>query len=453
MEGPRRRYRVRGPTRPLRGRVRVPSDKSITHRALLFAGLAEGQSVLRGFGGGLDNLATLKILQQMGVGAEVSDDRVTIEGVGLHGLQAPDDVLDCGNSGTTMRLSAGLLSAQPFPSTLVGDASLSARPMMRIIGPLRARGATLDGVPGPKEDERYAPLRISPLPEGRRLSGLEYRPPIASAQVKSALLLSGLYADGPTAVAEPEISRDHTERMMQAVGIPLRSVGPVVILEPEGWSGRWEGVDWELPGDPSSAAFLIAAALVVPASQVTVEHVGLNPTRAGFLEALIKMMRAPVSAVPRGEACGNEPVGALMARHGVLAPARVGGELVTRMIDEVPIFATLATRGRGRTDVRDARELRVKESDRLRAITEVLTAFGQDVVELDDGLHVHGGAKVVPATVDSRGDHRIAMSAAVLALAAEGESVIEDVACVETSFPGFAEALRSLGADITVEEA
>lgn len=445
-----RRYRIRG-GRPLRGAVRVPGDKSIGHRALIFASLAEGRSTIENLSGGLDNLATAQAFRDMGVSIEIDGTRAVVDGVGLYGLSMPRSAIDCGNSGTTMRLLAGLLAGQRFGSRLVGDASLTARPMRRVIEPLRARGAHIAGSSGKKEGELYPPIHIAPLLEGEQLIALEHVSPVASAQVKSSLLLSGLYARGLTAVAEPVVSRDHTERMMDALGVPIRSAGPMVVLDPGEWDRRWDGFEWTIPGDLSSAAFLVAAALIVPESRVSIEGVGLNPTRTGLLDAL-RAMGADLEIVPRGHAAGAEPIGEITARYGRLGPGRTGGELLTRMIDEVPAFCAIAAAASGRTDVRDAEELRVKESDRLAASAKVLKAFGVDCTELGDGMHVHGGGRITAAEVDSLGDHRIAMMGAVLALAAEGESVVSDVGCVDTSFPGFADLLASLGADITVEE-
>lgn len=445
-----RRFRIRG-GRPLRGRAAVPGDKSVGHRALIFAALAEGRSTITNLSGGLDNLATAQAFREMGVSIEVDGARATVEGVGLHGLSMPQRALDCGNSGTTMRLLAGLLAGQRFGSTLVGDESLTRRPMRRVIEPLRARGAHIAGASGSKEGELYPPIRIAPQLEDEGLIALEYASPVASAQVKSCLLLSGLYARGLTAISEPVVSRDHTERMMYALSIPIRVEGPVAVLDPSAGEVRWDGFDWEVPGDISSAAFLIAAALMVPGSEVTLEGVGLNPTRTGILDAL-RTMRAGVQVVPRGEGAGAEPVGELRVRHGQLGAGMTGGELLTRMIDEVPAFCAISAVAGGRTDVRDAEELRVKESDRLAASAGVLKAFGVDCTELADGMHVHGGAPLQGAEVESLADHRIAMMGAVLGLAAQGETIVHDVECVDTSFPAFRELLASLGADIQVED-
>jgi 3-phosphoshikimate 1-carboxyvinyltransferase len=445
-----RRLRIRG-GRPLRGRAAIPGDKSVGHRALIFASLAEGRSSIRNLSGGLDNLSTAQAFRDMGVRIEVEGTQAIVDGVGLDGLRMAPRPLDCGNSGTTMRLLAGLLAGQRFGSRLIGDESLTRRPMRRVIDPLRARGAHIGGTSGAKEGELYPPINIAPLVEGESLIALEYDSPVASAQVKSCLLLSGLYARGLTAVTEPVVSRDHTERMMNALGVPIRVMGPMVVLDPSGWDRRWDGFEWDVPGDISSAAFLIAAALMVPGSHVTLEGVGLNPTRTGILDAL-RGMRAGVTVVPRGEAAG-EPVGELTVQHGALGAGRTGGELLTRMIDEVPAFCAIAAVAGGRTDVRDAEELRVKESDRLAAAARVLKAFGVDCTELADGMHVHGGSRLQGAQVESLGDHRIAMMGAVLGLVADGETIVEDVGCVDTSFPGFAELLAALGADIRVEEA
>lgn len=444
------RYRIRGGV-PLRGSVCAPSDKSIGHRALILAALAEGRSTIRGLGAGLDNASTAQLFREMGVTIEHHDDVATVEGVGLHGLQIPKGTLDCGNSGTTMRLVSGILVGQRFGTRLLGDESLSRRPMRRIVDPLRARGGHIAGVSGAKEGENYPPLAVAPLVAGEALIALEYVSPVASAQVKGCLLLSGLYAGGLTVITEPVVSRDHTERMFAALGVPMRTMGPTVLLDPSGWDRRWSGFQWTIPGDLSGAAFVMGAGLMVPGSDVTVRDVGLNPTRTGLLDAL-RAMRADMSFTPKGEAAGGEPAGDVRVRHGQIGGAMTAGEMLTRMIDDVPAFCAIAATARGRSDVRDAEELRVKESDRLKAAAEVFRAFGVDHTELQDGMHIHGSARLVGAEVHSRGDHRIAMMAAVLGMAAEGETLVHDVECVATSFPGFAGTMASLGARIVEEE-
>lgn len=440
---------VRGPCRPLRGELSLPGDKSIGHRALLFGALGRGESRVRGLSAGLDNRATAEAFRALGVNLRTDGDDVLIEGVGLDGLRMASGPLDCGNSGTTMRLLAGLLAGQRFGSRLVGDASLSRRPMMRVLGPLRARGALVAGVGGAKPDEVYSPLSIAPLVEGESLSGLEYDMPVASAQVKSALLLSGLYAAGDTSLAEPYVSRDHTERMLMDLGAPIAVAGSLVRLSAPSAAGfaGWDAFDWEVPGDLSSAAFPLVAALIVPKSRVRLCRVGTNPTRTGLLDAL-RAMGARVERQSLGAAAGGEPFAQLEAAYGGLRPGLVAGELLVRMIDEVPVFAALAATVDGTTEIRDAAELRVKESDRLGAMAQTLSAFGARVEELPDGLRVHGGAPLHGARVESHGDHRVAMAAAVLGLVATGETVIEDADCVRTSFPEFTPSLRTLGADL-----
>lgn len=441
--------RVRPAQGPLKGTLTVPGDKSISHRALLFAGIASGTSLLRGVSGGLDNLATARALESMGARYETLEDGalLRVTGVGLDGLRMPSGAIDCGNSGTTMRMIAGLLVAQEFGTRLIGDESLSRRPMRRIVDPLRARGGHIAGIKGKKDGEHYPPLSVAPLVPGEKLTGIEFRSPVASAQVKSALLLSGLWADGPTILSEPTLSRDHTERMLRAMDVPLQTAGPMVALDPSGWDRVLPALSWTVPGDLSSAAFLLAAGLMVRGSQIEIHGVGTNPTRTGFLDVL-RSMRAPIEVVPKGEAGGSEPVGDLFIQHASLGPARVGGELVTRMIDEVPVLAALLATIPGKHEIRDAEELRVKESDRIATMAGVLRAFGGDCTELEDGLIIHGGSKLTAATVKSDGDHRIAMSAALLGLCAEGETVIEDADCIDTSFPTFVEILTALGAEI-----
>ncbi len=441
--------------RPLVGSVPVPPDKSISHRALLLAGLSSGRSRIRGGVLGEDNRATLDALRAMGVRAEephTSNREIVVEGVGLLGLKAPEGVIDCGNSGTTMRLLAGLLAAQRFGARLVGDESLSRRPMERVARPLRLRGARIEGRLDPRRiGEITAPLDVGPLPSPYVLSPLEYELPVPSAQVKSAILLSGLYADGPTYVREPTVSRDHTERMLCALGVPIRSVGPMVELDAERWAGELPEIDLEVPGDFSAAAFLLAAAQIVPGSRVTARRVGLNPTRTGLLEA-VRDMGGSFGVEARGDALG-EPIGDLHAGAAALSGARVGGEIAARAIDELPIAMALGARGRGVTEILDAQELRVKESDRIAVMAETLRAFGVACEERADGLLVEGRPEgaLDAADVQSHGDHRIAMTAAVLGLVAKGPSRVRGAGCIATSFPRFVGTLRALGARIEVE--
>ncbi len=437
-------------TRPLVGSVPVPSDKSVAHRALLLGSLCNGKSRIRAWAGGGDNASTRAILASMGIAFAEEGEDVLVTGAGIFGLRAPDRELDCGNSGTTMRLLCGILAAQPFATTLIGDESLTRRPMMRVIGPLRTRGARVTG-PANAKGDITAPLHIEGLPEGEYLGAIEYELPVASAQVKSALLLSGLYAHGTTTLREPVLSRDHTERMLLALGVPLRTVGTLVEIDPAGWSGTMPSFDVAIPGDISAATFLLGAALMVPDSRVTVRAVGTNPTRTGILDVL-RDMGASLGIEPLGDE-GGEPIANLHVEASTgLRGARVAAELVPRSIDEIPAICAIAARANGKTLVRDAAELRVKESDRINATVEVLRAFGVTCEGLPDGIELEGtSAPLTPATIDSRGDHRIAMSAALLALCASGPSRIRDAACIGTSFPRFVGTLRALGASIDVE--
>jgi 3-phosphoshikimate 1-carboxyvinyltransferase len=440
-------------TQPLIGSVPVPSDKSIGHRALLLGALCEGRTRIAGFSRGEDNVSTARALRAIGVRIdEPSPTELVVHGGGLFGLHAPDGPLDCGNSGTTMRLFCGVLAAQPFAATLVGDKTLSRRPMLRIAGPLRARGAVIEGRPHPtRPGEIVAPLVVGPLPEGRRLTGLEYDSPVASAQVKSAILLSGLFADGATRFREPTVSRDHTERMLCSLGCPLHTVASVIELDPSGWDRRLTAFDIEIPGDISAAAFLLVAAQMVEGSRVTARAVGVNPTRTGLLE-IARDMGAGLTIEPQGERSG-EPVAALHAWSAPLRAALIGGETVPRAIDEIPIACALAARAQGRTRISDAGELRHKESDRITTMACVLRAFGVSCDERPDGLDIEGrGSALEAADVDSHGDHRIAMTAAVLGLVAAAPSRIRDAACIATSYPKFVATLRALGVRVDVED-
>lgn len=439
---------MRGVSAPLRGELRVPGDKSIGHRALLLAGLAAGKVRIRGISGGEDNLRSRRALEALGVTVvEVAPGELEVGGRGLDGLTSPAGELDCGNSGTTMRLLCGLLAPRYFSSRLVGDRYLSRRPMRRVIEPLERMGARIGGGGGEHAAEVYAPLTIAALDAGARLRGIHYRSPMASAQVKSAVLLAGLLAEGSTTVSEPALSRDHTERMLTFLGAPLERHGLEVTVAAVGWARRLEPRDLEVPGDLSSAAFLLGAAALVPGSQVTLRGVGSNPTRTGFIDAL-RAMEGAVEISPAVEKAG-EPIADLTARASSLRGTEISGELTVRAIDELPLLAALAAHAGGTTVIAGAAELRVKESDRVQATAAMLRAFGVDVEERPDGLRIAGGGARA-GVVESHGDHRIAMAGAVCALAAPGRTVIRDVDNVATSFPGFASALAQLGADVEV---
>jgi 3-phosphoshikimate 1-carboxyvinyltransferase len=435
---------IRGRARALRGRVRVPGDKSIGHRALLCAALSDGTVRVRGLSGGEDNRRTVAALGALGVAIEeLGADELVVAGCGLDGLAAPPGPLDCGNSGTSMRLLAGVLGPRTFVSTLVGDEYLTRRPMRRVAEPLGQMGARVDGAPGPRPGELYPPLTVGGA--RARPHGIRWSSKVASAQVKSAVLLAALLADGPTTVVEPARSRDHTERMLAFLGAPIRVAGSTVTLDPSGWPRRLAARDLAVPGDVSSAAFLLAAAALVPGSRVTVERVGVNPTRTGFLDALAAM-GARVEVGAPVDACG-EPVADLACASAELRAIEIGGALALRALDELPLCAALAAHADGTTVIRDAAELRVKESDRVASTAAMLRALGVEVEERPDGLVVAGGP-VRAGEVDSRGDHRIAMAGAVCALGADGETRIRDVDNVATSFPGFAALLARLGAEI-----
>jgi 3-phosphoshikimate 1-carboxyvinyltransferase len=418
--------------RPLRGRIRVPGDKSVSHRALMLAAIAEGTSTIDGFLEGEDTLATAAILRQLGVRVDApGPGRRVVHGVGLHGLQPPGGPLDCGNAGTGMRLLAGLLAGQRFACELTGDASLRSRPMQRVVSPLAAMGARIDA------DGGRPPLRIH---ANNMLHAIEYNADIASAQVKSAILLAGLYAQGRTTVREPQPTRDYTERMLAAFGWPIE-FAPGVASVPGGATLR--STDVRVPADFSSAAFFLVAASVVPGSDLLLEAVGVNPRRTGLLHAL-RAMGADIEETARAEE-GGEPVADLRVRAAPLRGIDLDPALVPDMVDEVPVFLVAAALADGPTRVRGAAELRVKESDRLSAMAGLLAALGAPIREVPDGADVPGGARFTGGRVDSRGDHRIAMAAAVAAQVAAGPVHITDCANVGTSFPGFAGLATSAG--------
>lgn len=408
---------------PLRGELRVPGDKSVSHRALLFGALAEGRSRIHGFLEGEDTRATAAVLQQLGVRIDTpAEGERVVHGVGLHGLRVSAEPLDCGNAGTGMRLLAGLLAGQAFDSTLVGDASLSRRPMRRVTAPLAAMGARIDTHDG------LPPLVVR---GGQPLRGIRYELPVASAQVKSALLLAGLYAQGETEVIEPHPTRDYTERMLAAFGWP-------VAFEP-GWAKLSGGhalraTDVEVPADFSSAAFFLVAASIVPGSALRLPAVGLNPRRTGLLEAL-RLMGADIR-VENATTSGGEPVGDLVVRHAPLHGVELPEALVPDMIDEFPALFVAAAMAAGRTVVRGAAELRVKESDRLASMAAGLRSLGVTVDETPDGASIHGG-RLGGGSIDTHMDHRIAMSFAVAGLVSAAPVLIRDCGHVATSFPGF----------------
>ena len=421
--------------KPLRGTLTVSGDKSISHRAVMLGSLATGTTEIEGFLAGEDCLSTIRCFRSMGVQIEQNGSSVKVFGRGLRELTAPDGILDCGNSGTTTRLLSGVLAAQHFDSVLSGDASIQRRPMKRVITPLRAMGADISSVAG----NDCAPLSV----HGKQLYGIHFNSPIASAQVKSAVLLAGLYASGQTTVTEPALSRDHTERMLRSFGAKVLTGSfegrpSVTVTETQ----NLYGTEISVPGDISSAAFFLVGASIVPGSEVVLRNVGINPTRDGVISAL-RAMGAKIEVLEvRNE--DSEPAADLLVRYAPLHGTEIGGALIPRLIDELPVLAAAAAVAEGRTVIRDAAELKVKESNRIRTMAEGLSRLGATVRETEDGLIIDGGAALHGGAVESYSDHRIAMSFAILSLVTDGEVRISDPDCVNISAPSFYEDLRSL---------
>ena len=422
--------------RGLSGEISVPGDKSLSHRAVLFSALADGTTVITGFLPGEDCVCTMRALQAMGCVIEAdSHTRLVVHGIDGK-LRPPLEPLDCGNSGTAMRLLAGVLAGQPFASRLIGDPSLSGRPMKRIIDPLRLMGAKIEG----QGKKLTAPLDI----QGSPLTGIEYTLPVASAQLKSCLLLAGLFANGTTSVTEKTPSRDHTERLLAHFHAP-----PTIDLNPDGegktirvrGGTRLHGRDFAVPGDFSSAAFWIAAAAAMPGADLMVTNLGLNGTRTGLLSVLLRMGACITESIA-DSSC--EPFGKVRVYGRKLRGTKISGAEIANVIDELPIIAVLGAVAEGDTEIRDAHELRVKETDRIAAMATNLRAFGVTVTEHDDGMTVHGGSKLTGAKVGSFGDHRIAMACAILGLFAKGETTITETACIATSYPTFQDDLAKI---------
>lgn len=418
---------------PLQGSLTIPGDKSVSHRSVMFAALADGTSHIEGFLEGEDTRATARIFSQLGVRIETpSPSQRIVHGVGIDGLKAPQAPLDCGNAGTGMRLLAGLLAGQAFDCTLIGDESLSGRPMRRVTGPLSQMGARID-----TQDDGTPPLHVH---GGQALHGIDFASPVASAQVKSAVLLAGLYAQGETSVTEPHPTRDYTERMLSAFGVDIAfSPGKARLRGGQ----RLRATDIVVPADFSSAAFYLVAASIIPGSELRLKQVGLNPRRTGLLHAL-RLMGADITEENPAEQ-GGEPVADLVVRYAPLRGARIPEALVPDMIDEFPALFVAAAAAEGQTVVSGAAELRVKESDRLAAMATGLRALGMQVDETEDGATLHGGVRLGSGTIESHGDHRIAMAFAVAGQISDGEVRINDIANVATSFPDFDGLARSAG--------
>lgn len=415
----------------LRGEITVPGDKSISHRAVMFGSIAKGTTEIHNFLQGADCLSTIACFEKMGIDIENKGDRVLVHGNGLHGLKRPECVLDCGNSGTTTRLISGILCAQNFNVTLTGDASIQKRPMKRIIEPLSMMGADIISLNG----NGCAPLLI----KGRPLQGIHYTSKVASAQVKSAILLAGLYANSPTSVTEPYISRNHSEIMLNLFGADVSTQNTTAAIQP---ALELYGTNVMVPGDISSAAYFIAAGLMVPGSELLIKNVGINPTRAGIIQ-VCRGMGADLQLLNQSTGSG-EPTADILVRHGNLHGTEIGGAIIPTLIDELPMIAAMACMAEGETVIRDASELKVKESNRIAVMAESLGAMGADITETEDGMIIRGGKPLHGAVIHSHKDHRIAMTFAVAALCADGTTSIKDADCVNISYPGFYQDLQRL---------
>lgn len=416
---------------PLKGTVTIPGDKSISHRSVMFGALADGTTKVTNFLRGADCLSTIACFRKLGIEIEETPDEILIHGKGIHGLTAPDSMLDVGNSGTTTRLISGILAGQTFTTELNGDESIQSRPMKRIIDPLTQMGADIESIRG----NGCAPLRINP----GQLHGIHYQSKVASAQVKSCILLAGLYADGTTSVTEPYLSRNHTEIMLKHFGAKITSEGTTAAITP---GSELHGQEIEVPGDISSAAYFIAAGLIVPGSEILIKNVGINPTRDGLLR-VCKDMGADITLLNQNFGNG-EPTADLLVRASSLHGTTVGGAVIPTLIDELPVVAALACFTEGTTVIRDAQELKVKESNRIDVMVKNLTAMGAHVTATDDGMIIEGGHPLHGAVIDSKLDHRIAMTFAITALASDGETEITGADCVKISYPGFYEDLAML---------
>ena len=419
----------------LRGELTVPGDKSISHRAVMFGSLAQGDTHIRHFLTGADCLSTIGCFRAMGIGIEQNENEVIVHGKGLHGLTAPAKTLDVGNSGTTIRLLSGILAGQSFDSMITGDPSICRRPMKRIISPLLSMHADVRS----KRGNNCAPLVI----HGKPLSGIHYQSPVASAQVKSCVLLAGLYADSPVSVTEPVLSRNHTEIMLRKLGADIKSEGTTVTIQPDPLLTADEIL---VPGDISSAAYFIAAALLTPDSEILLRNVGTNPTRDGFLR-VCEAMGASIERL--NETTEGEPACDLLVRCSSLHGTTVEGSIIPTLIDELPMIAVMACFAEGTTVIRDAKELRVKESDRIAVMTESLRSMGADIEAAEDGMIIRGGKPLHGAVVDSHLDHRAAMSLAIAGGLCEGPLSIRGAECVNISYPGFYQDLKILNSKDT----
>ena len=410
------------------GQIKVPGDKSISHRAVMLGSLASGVTEISGFLKGADCLSTIDCFRKMGIDIDINGENVTVHGNGLRGLKKPDEMLYTGNSGTTTRLLCGILAGQNFDTSITGDASIQKRPMGRVVQPLSTMGA--------KVENEYCPLYIT----GTKLHGIDYKMPVASAQVKTAIILAGLYADGETVIHEIEKSRDHTELMLSAMGADLTVDNLDITVKP---TNDLTAVNVDVPGDISSAAFFLVLGAIMPNSQITVTNVGINPTRTGIIDVL-KDMGADIT-LENVHTSAGETVADITVRSSSLKGTTVGGDIIPRLIDELPIIAVAAVFADGQTVIKDAQELKVKETNRIRAIVDEFNKCGIDITETDDGMIINGGKSIHGADFKTYGDHRMAMSLTVLAQLADGESTLDDSDCACVSYPTFFDDFYKLG--------
>ena len=421
----------------LKGTVSVPGDKSISHRCIMFGSIANGTTEIHNFLKGADCLATIRCFQSMGINIEETDHTITVHGKGLHGLSAPLNILDVGNSGTTTRLLSGILAGQKFESKLSGDESLNSRPMKRIIEPLTMMGANISSI----LRNGCAPLYIAP----GNLHGIHYDSPVSSAQVKSCILLAGLYAEGETSVTEPSLSRNHTELMLKEFGADIRTLHSLSGTEATAYIKPYPklyGQKIVVPGDISSAAYFIAAGLIVPDSEILIEHVGINPTRSGILKVCEDMGGDITLLNERCEA--GEKIADILVRTSSLHGITIEGDIIPTLIDEIPIIAVMAAVADGTTVIKDAAELKVKETDRIETVTDNLKAMGCDITPTEDGMIIRGGSPLHGATIHTLLDHRIAMAFSIAALIADGTTKILDSQCVDVSYPNFYDTFENL---------
>ncbi|MGN1318294.1 MAG: 3-phosphoshikimate 1-carboxyvinyltransferase [Lachnospirales bacterium] len=418
------------PVNGLSGKIKIPGDKSISHRAVMFGSLAKGDTHITGFLPGDDCMSTIGCFKELGIDIEANGENVVVHGKGINGLSAPKNTLDVGNSGTTIRLISGILAAQNFDSKLNGDSSIQKRPMNRVIKPLSQMGAEIEST-----NNGYAPLTI----HGKKLKAMEYTMPVASAQVKSSILLASLFAEGTTTIIEPVASRNHTEIMLNHFGADIKNNNGVITSKPV---KELYAKDLTVPGDISSAAFFMVAGLIVPNSHIIIENVGINPTRTGIIDALLAM-GGDLKILNERES-GGELIGDIEVKSSKLKATTLSGDIIPRMIDEIPVFAVAALCAEGTTYVKDAQELKVKESNRIATMSEELGKMGVNITETDDGMIIEGNQKLKGSEVYSHLDHRVAMSCAIAALVADCDTVITDADCVGISFPNFYELLETL---------